>query len=316
MINNIIITLIIFAFSLTPAIAQNFPSEKIDYILPFGPGGESDVTARFQQPVFKKLYHQDLVISYKSGGGGAVAWSQLNSLPGNGTKIMGVNLPHIIVKPLQGNVGFQTQDITPVHIFHYTPDAIVVKADSPFKTLADLISYAQENPKKLTFSGSGKGTANHLVKVKFDQLAAIKTTYVSFKGTNAAVTALLGEQVKAEWGYTTVAAKQRSKVRLLAIAMAQRHPTFPDVPTFKELGFEIVSGAYRGIAVPKSTPENIRQDISKSIRAVNGDPEYRQKMSNAGFAVVDIGYGPAIDLFMKQKKADYLSSAKEAGILK
>ncbi|MEM6492483.1 MAG: tripartite tricarboxylate transporter substrate binding protein, partial [Pseudomonadota bacterium] len=180
--------------------AADFPSGDVSYIIPFGPGGESDVTARMQQPFFADKFGEDLVISYKPGGGGAVGWSQLNSMAGDGSTIMGINLPHIIVKPEQGDVGFTTEDVTAVYMFHYTPDAIVVKADSPYQTLQDLIDDAKANPKQVTFSGSGKGTANHLVQVKFDQLAGIETTYVAFKGTGAAVTALLGEQVKAEWG--------------------------------------------------------------------------------------------------------------------
>ena len=127
-----------------PAVeAQDFPPGKVDYIISFGPGGESDITARFQQPFFEKLYGEQLVVSYKPGGGGAVGWSQLNSMAADGSVIMGVNLPHTIVKPKQGNVGFETEDITNVYMFHYTPDAIVVKADSPFQTLDDLLAAAK-----------------------------------------------------------------------------------------------------------------------------------------------------------------------------
>lgn len=300
----------------TTASAEDWPSKSVEYVIPFGPGGESDVTARMQQPFFKALYDSELVVSYKPGGGGAVGWSQLNRMRGDGYSIMGVNLPHIVIKPRQGNVGFKTDDVTTVYMFHYTPDAIVVKADSPFKTLQDLIDYAKANPKRLTFSGSGKGTANHLAQVIFDKAAGIETTYVAFKGTGAAVTALLGDQVRAEWGYTTVGAKQGDKVRMLAVAMEERHPAFPDVPTFKELGFDIVSGAYRGVAVPKSAPEGVRKAVSDAIKKINADPKFRQQMLDGGFALVDVAYGADMDAFMKEKAAGYIQAAKEAGIIK
>ena len=116
---------------------------------------------------------------------------------------------------------------------------VVVRADSPYQTLEDLVEDAKANPAQVTMSGSGKATANHLAHIKFDKMAEIQTTYVPFKGTGAAVTALLGNQVKAEWGYSTVAATQGEEVRMLAVAMEERHPLFPDVPTFKELGYEI-----------------------------------------------------------------------------
>ena len=118
-----------------------YPDKPISYIIPFGPGGESDITARHQQPFFKDKFGQDVVISYKPGGGGAVGWAQLNSMKGDGYTIMGTNLPHIIVKPLQKDVGFKTEDLTNVYMFHYTPDALVVTKDSPFKTVQDVIDY-------------------------------------------------------------------------------------------------------------------------------------------------------------------------------
>lgn len=295
--------------------AADFPSGSVDYIIPFGPGGESDITARFQQPYFEKLYGEQLVVSYQPGGGGAVGWSQLNSMAGDGSKIMGINLPHIIVKPKQGDVGFTTDDITAVYMFHYTPDAIVVPADSPFQTLQDLIDEAKANPKRVIFSGSGTGSANHLAQVQFDQMAGIETTYVAFKGTGASVTALLGNQVSAAWGYTTVGAAQGDKVRLLAVAMQDRHPAFPDVPTFTELGFDLVSGAYRGIAVPSSASEDTRRAVSDAIAAINADPDFQKQMIDGGFALVDVAYGDDMNAFLAEKATGYLAAAKAAGVI-
>lgn len=292
-----------------------YPEKPINYIIPFGPGGESDITARHQQPFFKEKFGEDLVISYKPGGGGAVAWSQLNKMKGDGYTIMGINLPHIIIKPKQKDVGFTTEEITGVYMFHYTPDAIVVTADSPFKTLQDLIDYAKANPGKVTFSGSGKGTANHLAQVRFDKMAGIKTTYVPFKGTGKAVAALLGDQVRAEWGYTSVGAQHEDKVRMLAVAMEKRHPRFPDVPTFKELGFDLVSGAYRGIAVPESTPEDVRVKLSEMIAAINADPEFRRRMENDGMALLDVDY-KGYDAFIAEKTETYVEAAREGGVIK
>jgi tripartite-type tricarboxylate transporter receptor subunit TctC len=295
--------------------ALAFPDKPINYIIPFGPGGESDVTARHQQSFFNDKFGENLVIAYKPGGGGAVGWSQLNGMIGDGYTIMGINLPHIVIKPLQKDVGFKTEDIVGIYMFHYTPDALVVNADSDIKSLQDLVDYAKANPGKLTLSGSGKGTGNHLAQVRFDKLAGIKSTYVAFKGTGKAVAALLGDQVKAEWGYTSVGATQGEKVRMLAVAMEERHPKFPDVPTFKELGFDLVSGAYRGIAVPKSTPEDIRVKLSDMIGEINADPKFRQRMENDGMALLDVGYKD-YNAFVAEQAVVYESSAREAGVIK
>jgi len=302
-------------FGLAGTASAEFPEKPVNYIIAFKPGGESDVTARFQQPFFKKIFGQDLVMSYKDGGGGAVAWAQLNGMAGDGYTIMGTNLPHIVIQPAQKDVGYTTDEIINIHMFHYTPDAIVVKDDSEFKTLKDLIDFAKANPGKVTFSGSGKGSANHLAQVTFDRLAGIKSTYVAFAGTAPSTTAVLGGQVVASWGYTTVPPAYAG-TRMLAVAMDKRHPNFPDVPTFKELGFDLVSGAYRGIAVPKSTPEALRKKLGQMFQQINDDPAFVKQMEDNGFAMVNAPYGPELDKFMAKAKNDILTSAKDAGIIK
>lgn len=295
--------------------AQAEINGPVNYVIPFGPGGESDISARLQQPFFKDKFGEDLVISYQPGGGGAVGWASLNGLAADGQTIMGVNLPHIIIKPAQKDVGFTTDDLNIFHMFHFTPDAIVVTADSPYQSLDDLIADAKANPGQVTMSGSGKASANHLAQIKFDKMADITTTYVPFKGTGASVTALLGNQVKAQWGYTTVGAAQGDAVRLLAVAMDERHPLFPDVPTFKELGYDMVGGAYRGIALPKSASAETTKMWSDMIGEINADPEFRQKMLDGGFAMLDISADKMAE-FMAARSEEYLKDAREAGLIK
>lgn len=289
-------------------------SGPVNYIIPFGPGGESDISARFQQPFFKEKFGEDMVISYQPGGGGAVGWASLNGLEANGQTIMGVNLPHIVIQPAQKDVGYTTEGINAFHFFHYTPDAIVVQADSPYQSLEDLVADAKANPGQVTLSGSGKATANHLAQIKFDKMADINTTYVPFKGTGAAVAALLGGQVKAEWGYTTVGAAQGDAVRMLAVAMDERHPLFPDVPTFKELGYDMVGGAYRGIALPESASEETVTMWSDMIAEINADEAFRQQMLDNGFAMLDVEAGDMQE-FMQQRMDEYLADAREAGLI-
>ena len=317
MLRKTIIKILATSVCLLPALMLNSAelTKPVSYIIPFGPGGESDISARLQQPFFKETFGQDLVVSYKPGGGGAVGWASLNGLNNDGHTIMGVNLPHIIIKPAQKNIGFKTEDLNTFYMFHFTPDAIVVAADSPYKTLDDLIADAKENPRKVIFSGSGKASANHLAQIKFDKLAGIKTTYVPFKGTGAAVAALLGNQVKAEWGYTTVGAKQGAAVRMLAVSMQERHPLFPDVPTFKELGFDMVGGAYRGIALPKSSSDETTKMWSDMIAKINKDPAFVEKMLAGGFAMLDVDSASMQD-FMKLRQLEYILDAKEAGLIK
>jgi tripartite-type tricarboxylate transporter receptor subunit TctC len=304
------------AFAVAAAAATAaYPEKTINYIIAFGPGGESDISARLQEPLFKKFTGQSVAIQYKPGAGGAAAWSQINNAPADGHTIIGTNLPHIILQPLQKDVGYRTDDLQNVYWFHYTPDSIVVPADSPYKTLKDLVADARKKPGALTFSGSGTNSANHLAQQRFDKLVGIKTTYVPFKGTGASNTALLGKQVTGAWSYTTVNLQLGNQIRCLAVAMEKRHPALPDCPTMKEQGIDLVSGAYRGIAVPKSTPPARQKEVSDLIGRINRDPGFIKQMESQGFAMIDVPL-EKMDAFMAERKKELTEIAKEMGIAK
>jgi tripartite-type tricarboxylate transporter receptor subunit TctC len=297
------------------AAAQNYPDRLVNYYLPFPAGGESDIAARFQQEAFRKKYKLEMVIQYKTGAGGAVAWQQLNSLPNDGYSIMGINLPHIVLQPLEGQVQYKTEDLTPVYWFHYTPDALVVGSSSPYKTFQEFVAAAKAKPGELTLAGSGTNSANHVAHEKLNAFAGIKTLYVPFKGTGDLTTAVIGGHVSGAMSYSVFAIQQKSKVRMLAIASDKRIPQFPDVPTFKELGYAWVDGAYRGLSVPKSTSPEMRKKVSDMLDGLNKDPELRQKMTDAGFEMVDIPYDK-VPAFVAERTKDYMATAKRMGLVK
>jgi tripartite-type tricarboxylate transporter receptor subunit TctC len=301
------------ALSLTARAA--FPEKPVKYIIPFAPGGESDIAARLQQPFFKKKFGHELIIDSKPGAGGALAWSQLNSMPGDGYTVMGTNLPHIVLQPLEGNVQYKTEDITTIHFFQYTPDAIIVRTESPFKTYQDLVAAARANPGKLNFAGSGTNSANHAAHERLNSLAGIKTQYVAFKGTGDLIASLLGGHVDGAMSYSPLALTQKGKTRMLAVASEKRIDLFPDVPTFKELGMDWVDGAIRGIGVPKSTPEDVRRKLSDMFSEINRDPEFRKQMLDLGFELVDITYD-RMPAFMEERKKAYLAAARLMGLAK
>jgi tripartite-type tricarboxylate transporter receptor subunit TctC len=297
------------------AAAAGYPEKPVQYVIPFPAGGESDVAARFQSQVFKEKFNQEMIVINKPGAGGALVWSQLNTMPNDGYTVVGINVPHTILQPLEPNTQYKTEDLNPVYYFHYTPDAIVVAANSPYKTYADLLKFAKENPGKVTFGGSSQFSANHMAHERFKKVAGVNTTYVPFKGTGELVASVLGQHVTAAMTYSTLAVQQKEKVRLLAIATEKRSPLFPDAPTFKEVGLGWVGGAYRGIAVPKSTPKDVQKAVSDMMATVNKDPAYVKKMIDGGFEQVDIPVGKMAD-FMKEQTKLALEDAKLAGLAK
>ena len=296
-------------------VALAYPDKPVQYVIPFVPGGESDLVARLQAQVFSAKFKQEMIVVNKPGAGGALAWSQMNNMPGDGHTIVGVNLPHIVLQPLEPETQYKTEDITPVYFFHYTPDAVIVAADSPFKTFADLVRAAKEKPTAITIAGSGTNSANHVAAVRLDRELGVKTTYVPFKGTGDMIASILGGHVSAAMSYSTLAIQQKEKMRMLAVATEKRLPQFPDVPTFRELGFNWVDGAYRGIGVPKSTPPAVRKQVSDMMDALNKDPEMRKRMSEQGFEVTDITV-EMMPAFMKERTPEYMKSAKILGLAK
>jgi tripartite-type tricarboxylate transporter receptor subunit TctC len=143
----------------------------------------------------------------------------------------------------------------------------------------------------------------------------VNTTYVPFKGTGDLIASLLGQHVTAAMTYSTLAVQQKEKVRLLAIASEKRSPLFPDAPTFKEVGLGWAGGAYRGIAVPKSTPPAVRKEVSDMMAKLNKDPGYVKRMVEGGFEQVDIPVD-RIPAFMKEQTKATLEDAKVAGMIK
>ena len=294
--------------------AQTCPDKNLLYWQAFPPGGESDLSARHQQIVLKKKCAAiDTIIQYKAGAGGGLMWGQMNQLPGDGNNVVGVNLPHIVFQPLEGQVQYKTADITPVFWFHYTPDILVVPEQSPIKTFADFVKAAQADPGKLSLGGSGLNSANHAAHERLNAAFNVKTNYIPFKGTGDMATAVMGAQVSGAITYTAFAINNKTRIRPLAVAMEKRHPLMPDVPTFKELGVDWVDGAYRGIGVPKSTPPEARKRISDMWLALNNDPEMKELAAKSGFELVNVGV-EQMDAFMREKTKLYTEGAQRLGL--
>jgi tripartite-type tricarboxylate transporter receptor subunit TctC len=290
------------------------PTANLMYWQAFPPGGESDLSARHQQLVLKKKCPSvDAVIQYKAGAGGALLWSQANTLPADGVNVLGINLPHMVLQPMEGNVSYKSEDVTPVFWFHYTPDLLVVNEASPIRSFADFIKAAKADPGKINLGGSGLNSANHAAHERLNQAFGIKTSYVPYKGTGDMTLAVLGGHIDGAMTYTAFAIANKGRVRPLAVAMEARHPLMPDVPTFKELGVEWVDGAFRGIGVPKATPPEARRRLAETFAALNADPEMKELAAKAGFELINVG--PAdMETFMRTRTKVYTDVGNRMGL--
>ena len=266
-----------------------YPTKSITYLVTFDPGGQSDREARRQQPYLEKSLGQKVLIDYKVGGGGALGWRELVRGKPDGYLITGINIPHIILQPLQQEVGYKTEQIVPVSFFQRTPLALAVLNTSSFKTLQELIDYAKKNPGAVTLGGSGTFSGHHMATLRLEKLAGIKVTYVPFTGAAPQTMAYLGGHVAAIFGNSDDLVKYKDKTRVLAFASDERFPHYAESPTFKELGIDMVEAIDRGVAVPPETPKYVIKKLEAAFLEICRNPEIQAEMKKQGFVPLAMG---------------------------
>lgn len=268
-----------------------YPAKTVTLTVGFGPGGPSDIGARFLQKHFKEVTGQDLVIVNKPGGAGALSWSQMNKQEPDGYSLTLVSLPHIVLQPVvTPNVGYAFGDITSVLIYTSVPQVLAVPKDSPITSVADFVKLAKEKPGQVTVAGTGSGGSNHSAQHLFDKAAGIKTVYVPFKDTAGTMAALKGGQTMAAWTWTTQGIQDGDLIRMLGIAADERMALFPDLKTIKEQGVAMADQAWWAIGVPKDTPEPVRRKVAETITKVVRHPAVQKEMVDAGYAPMLVEY--------------------------
>jgi len=302
--------MVVSVCGVVPALAE-YPEKSINYIIPFSPGGESDVFARAQQPHMEKALKQSILIHYNLGGGGSLAWQDLAKAKPDGYMTAGFNLPHIILQPMfRKNAGFQTEDIVPVMIFMTTPNVLAVRKDSPYKTFQDILAAVKAKPGTITIGGTGSQTASHAGTILLNKRAGVNFAYVPFGGTSDSMTALMGGHVDGLMVHTSTVMSYLDQVRVLAVATRERFAGMPDVPTFQELGYPNYEGSTRGLAVPPSTPRAIIDKLYQVCRDTNKDPGFAATFIKNGFVLLDINPDESVR-FIKNMEQEYLGIREE-----
>lgn len=281
---------VLAATALPAYAATDYPTKQITYLIVFDPGGQSDREARRQQPHLERILKQKVLIDYKVGGGGALGWRELTRATPDGYFIGGFNIPHIILQPLQQEVGYKTDQIIPVAIFQRTPLALIVSANSPFKTLNDFLEFAKKNPGSVTMGGTGPFSNHHMATLRLQKVGGVKLTYVPFTGSAPMMTAVLGGHVTGTFANSDDTVRFKDKIRVLGFATDERFAAQADVPTFKEMGLDIVLATDRGVAVPPGTPEPVIQKLEAAFLEVAKNPEIQAEMKKQGFVPVALGH--------------------------
>ncbi len=289
-ISKILLAIVVLGFPSLSFAADTFPCKQLTYVVTFDPGGQSDREARRQQAPLAKMLGQQVIVDYKVGGGGALGWKELVRSKPDGYTFVGINIPHIILQPLQQEVGYKTEQINPVVLFQRTPLALAVLKDSPYKTLKDFVEAAKNAQAPISVGGAAVFSGHHFATLQFQKLAGIKLTYIPFTGSAPQMTAFLGGHTNAVIANSDDLVRFADKVRVLAFSSDERFPQFPDVPTFKEQGYDMADSIDRGVAVPMNTPAEVVATLEKAFLDIAKDPEIQKAMRAEGFVPIAMGH--------------------------
>ena len=253
--------------------AQAFPSRPIKYICPWPPGGSTDAVMRVLAESAGKVLGQSIVIENKPGAGGTLGANEMVNARPDGYTL--TQLPHSVFRiPHMQKTQFDTlKDFTWIICLTGYTFGLVVPADSPLKTIKDLVTWAKANPEKLTYGSTGAGTSPHLAVEEFAQRAGIKLTHVPFKGNAENMQAILGGHIMAASDSTGWAPHVDSgKLRLLATYGSKRTKRWPNVPTLDELGYQTVSDSPFGVGGPKGMDPAVVKTLHDAFRKTLDDP--------------------------------------------
>lgn len=295
--------------------ADKYPTRQMSYLIPFDPGGQSDVEARLQQPLLERALGQKVNIEYKPGGGGAVGWAEMVRGKPDGYQITNVILPAIVQLPMTQDSGFKTDQILSVAMYHRAPTLMLVREDNPFKDVKDLIAAAKKDPGKLKFGTTGRTAFSNLQAMRLAQMTGITYEMVPFTGTAPMMTALLGGHIDVAVSMLNDGVAFKGQARGVAVASEKRSESAPEIPTFKEQGIDLVAATIRGIGVPAGTPDSISRKLEKVMLEVLKNPEYIKAQIKTGFEPAAMGIEDA-KAETKKQADEAIPLLKELGVYK
>lgn len=299
------------------AFAADYPNKQITMIMAFSAGGSSDVQARLMEKYWNKYANQRWTFVYKTGAGGALGFGEIARAKPDGYTIGGLNMPHIVVQSLA-----QSAQFDPAKSFAYIcqvvndPQCVAVKKGSPFKTMKDLMDYAKANPGKVTVGMSGRLSGHGLMFLDFKKkFPDVKFADVYYKGAAEQNVALLGGEVMVIFGNLNDVMRATDQMEVLGLASEKRNAFLPNVPTLKELGYDIVSDIRRCFAAPAGVGEKELTYLRDTFRKICKDPEYLADMKKAG-QPEEYMDGPEFEAYVKSQYARAEKALTDAGLIK
>lgn len=299
------------------ALADAYPDHPIRFVVPYPPGGGTDVIARIVQPRLQALLGQSIVIDNKGGAGGSLGTEVVSRAAPDGYTVLFTLSSHTINPAIFPKLSYDTlKDFEPVGLVASLPQLLAANPGVPVRSVADLIAQAKAAPDKFSFASVGNGSPGHLA----GELMMIRTgthmVHIPYRGGGPAVTDVVGGQVPLIWVSIPAAAQQvkAGKLRALAVSTVKRSPAFPDVPTMQEAGvadFEVDS--WYAMLVPAKTPRAVIDKLNKALNAVLAEPAIRSQLLDQGADALG-GTPEALGKVIAAELPKWAKLAKDANI--
>jgi tripartite-type tricarboxylate transporter receptor subunit TctC len=312
-------TLVAAAACAAPAVQaqQHWPDKPIRFVVPYPPGGGTDVIARIVQERFQNTLGQPIIIENRGGAAGSLGTDVVAKAPSDGYTVLFTLSSHTINPSIYAKLPFNTvKDFEPVGTVASLPQILVANNQLPVNNVAELIALAKAKPDSLSFASVGNGSPGHLAGELFKLRTGTKMTHVPYRGGGPAVTDVMGGQVPLLWVSIPAAAQfvKTGKLKALAVSTVKRSAAFPDVPTMQEAGvadFEVDS--WYAIFVPAKTPKAIIDKLNAALNTIVREPDIREKLLAQGSEGVG-GTPQALGKIVDAELVKWAKLAKDANI--
>ena len=300
-----------------PALAQPFPNKQIRMVIPFPPGGGTDIAARLVGDKLGQQLRQTVVPDNKPGANGVIA-SELvaHAAPDGYTLLVATGSSHAFAPALGVKLPFDpVKDFIPVALIGQFPTVLVVNPTVPAKTMREFVDYARQNPKKLSYGSAGNGSTNHFLGELVKQVAGIDMLHIPYKGSAPAAQDLLAGRLQMMVD-SVAAAKgniEAGKLRALGVTSAQRVAQLPDVPTLKESGFDIEYAGWVVVMAPAGTPADVVKTLHDAITTVMADPDVVDRYGKQGIVIRNMGLAE-LGTYLRNDKERWAKVAAQAGL--
>ena len=303
-------------FFCSAALAQSWPTKPVKLIVTYPPGGSSDLMSRVYGAKLAELWGQQVVIESKPGAAGSIGMDFAAKQPNDGYTFVVGNLGPVAVNPLLSKVPYSIEkDFVAVSMISTGPNVLVVRTDSQFKSLAEIIDYAKKNPGKLNYGTSGPGSVSHLSSEMLKNGQKVEAVEVAYKGGVLAIQDLLGGQINFIFSDSlpAMAHIRSGKLRALCVTGTQRYELLPEPPTCQASAPGLVAVNWWGVLMPAGTPRPIVDKLNADTVKALADPDVKKRFADLG--VEAVSSTPAeFAAFIRDEMAKYAKLIKEANI--